>query len=151
MTTTADTTLYAVVANLLLQPLLQYLLHSRCTHAELCCIKCERTLLEALLMAPCSSTRDAAESSSATVSAPPAAQTVLGAMFATVLVLPSASLGSATCRERFCSMKRRVALPLVGRWPSSALTRDVSLQVIAINQDVTPQGMAAVLPTGFGV
>ena len=46
MTTTADTTLYVVVANLLLQPLLQYLLHSRCTHVELCCIKCDRTVLD---------------------------------------------------------------------------------------------------------
>ena len=46
MTTTADTTLYLVVANLLLQPLLQYLLHSRCTHVEMGCIKCDRTVLE---------------------------------------------------------------------------------------------------------
>ena len=46
MPTTADTTLYVVAANLLLQPLLQYLLHSRCTHVELCCIKCDRTVLD---------------------------------------------------------------------------------------------------------
>ena len=45
MTTTEDTTLYVVVANLLLQPLLQYLLHSRCTHVEMCCVKCDRTVL----------------------------------------------------------------------------------------------------------
>ena len=46
MTTTADTTLYVVVANLLLRPLLQYLLHSRCTHVEMCCLKCDRTVLD---------------------------------------------------------------------------------------------------------
>ena len=46
MTSTEDTTLYVVIANLILQPLLQYLLHSRCTHVEFCCIKCDRTLLE---------------------------------------------------------------------------------------------------------
>ena len=46
MTTTADTTLYVVIANLLLQPLLQYLLHSRCARVEMCCIKCDRTVLE---------------------------------------------------------------------------------------------------------
>ena len=46
MTTTEDTTPYVVIANLLLQPLLQYLLHSRCTHVEMGCIKCQRTVLE---------------------------------------------------------------------------------------------------------
>ena len=46
MTSTEDTTLYVVIANLILQPLLQYLLHSLCTHVEFCCIKCDRTLLE---------------------------------------------------------------------------------------------------------
>lgn len=46
MTTTAGTTLYVVIANLLLQPLLQYLLHSRCTRVEMCCLKCDRTVLE---------------------------------------------------------------------------------------------------------
>ena len=46
MTTTTDTTLYVVVANLLLSPLLHYLLHSRCTHVEMCCLKCDRTVLE---------------------------------------------------------------------------------------------------------
>ena len=46
MISTADTTLIEVIANLLLQPLLQYLLHSRCTRVELCCVKCDRTVLE---------------------------------------------------------------------------------------------------------
>jgi hypothetical protein len=46
MTTTEDTTLYVVIANLLLQPLLQYLLHSRCTKVKLCCLECDRTILE---------------------------------------------------------------------------------------------------------
>ncbi|MFT6497849.1 MAG: hypothetical protein ACJATM_001473 [Alphaproteobacteria bacterium] len=46
MTSTEDTTLYVVIANLLLSPLLQYLLHSRCTKVKLCCIECDRTILE---------------------------------------------------------------------------------------------------------
>ena len=46
MPTTADTTLIVVVGNLILQPLLQYLPHSRCTHVEMCCLKCNRTVLD---------------------------------------------------------------------------------------------------------
>ena len=46
MTSTADTTLYIVIANLILQPLLQYLLHSRCTRVEMRCTKCDRTVLD---------------------------------------------------------------------------------------------------------
>ena len=46
MPTTADTTLIVVVGNLILQPLLQYLPHSRCTHVEMCCLKCNRSVLD---------------------------------------------------------------------------------------------------------
>ena len=39
---TEDTTLIMVISNMILTPLLQYLLHSRCSRVELCCIKCNR-------------------------------------------------------------------------------------------------------------
>lgn len=45
MTTTADTTLYVVIANLIVTPFLQYLLHSRCSRVEIGCIKCDREIL----------------------------------------------------------------------------------------------------------
>ena len=45
MTNTADTTLYVVIANLIVTPFLQYLLHSRCSRVEMCCIKCDREVL----------------------------------------------------------------------------------------------------------
>ena len=43
---TQDTTLIVVIANLILQPLLQYLLHSRCTRIKCCGIECDRKILE---------------------------------------------------------------------------------------------------------
>jgi len=43
---TEDTTLIVVIANLILQPLLQYLLHSRCTRIKCCGIECDRKILE---------------------------------------------------------------------------------------------------------
>ena len=44
---TQDTTLIVVIANLIIQPLLQYLLHSRCSHIKMCCIECDREILKA--------------------------------------------------------------------------------------------------------
>tara|TARA_R100001463_G_scaffold121875_1_gene178219 strand:- start:768 stop:944 length:177 start_codon:yes stop_codon:yes gene_type:complete len=43
---TEDTTLIVVIANLILQPLLQYLLHSRCTRIKCCGIECDREILK---------------------------------------------------------------------------------------------------------
>ena len=42
---TEDITLITVVANLILSPIIQYMLHSRCTKIECCCIKCDREIL----------------------------------------------------------------------------------------------------------
>jgi len=42
---TIDVILITSVSNLILQPLLQYMLHSRCSRIELCCIKCDREVL----------------------------------------------------------------------------------------------------------
>jgi len=42
---TEDTTLVVVIANLILQPLLQYLLHSRCSRIKCCGIECDRQIL----------------------------------------------------------------------------------------------------------
>ena len=46
MVNTEDTTLIVVIANLLLSPLLQYLLHSRCSRIKCCGIECEREVLK---------------------------------------------------------------------------------------------------------
>ena len=46
MTNTADTTLYVVIANLIVTPFLQYLLHSRCSTVDICCIHCTRDVLK---------------------------------------------------------------------------------------------------------
>tara|TARA_R100000742_G_C4177350_1_gene13628 strand:- start:233 stop:415 length:183 start_codon:yes stop_codon:yes gene_type:complete len=43
---TQDTTLIVVIANLILQPLLQYLLHSRCSRIKCCGIECDREVLK---------------------------------------------------------------------------------------------------------
>ena len=43
---TDEITLITVVANLILQPLLQYLLHSRCSEVDICCIHCKREVLD---------------------------------------------------------------------------------------------------------
>jgi len=43
---TEDTTLIVVIANLILQPLLQYLLHSRCSRIKCCGIECDREVLK---------------------------------------------------------------------------------------------------------
>jgi len=43
---TTDITLITVIANLILTPLLQYLLHSRCRHIKLGCIECDREVLD---------------------------------------------------------------------------------------------------------
>ena len=42
---TNEITLITVIANLILQPLLQYLLHSRCSQVDICCIHCTRDVL----------------------------------------------------------------------------------------------------------
>lgn len=44
---TEDITLISVLANLIFQPLLQYLIHSRCSHIKIGCIECEREILKA--------------------------------------------------------------------------------------------------------
>ena len=38
--------LITVIASALLNPLLSYLIHSRCNHIECCCIKCDREVLD---------------------------------------------------------------------------------------------------------
>jgi hypothetical protein len=43
---TEDTTLYIVIANMLLTPFLQYLLHSRCSSVDIGCIHCTRDVLK---------------------------------------------------------------------------------------------------------
>ena len=43
---TTEITLITVIANLILQPLLQYLLHSRCSEADICCIHRKRDVLD---------------------------------------------------------------------------------------------------------
>jgi len=43
---TQDITLISVLANLIFQPLLQYLIHSRCSHIKMCCIECDREILK---------------------------------------------------------------------------------------------------------
>jgi len=42
---TQDITLVTVIANLILTPIIQYMLHSRCSHIECCCMKCDREIL----------------------------------------------------------------------------------------------------------
>ena len=44
---TESTTLIVVIANLILQPMLQYLLHSRCSHIKILggCVECDRQIL----------------------------------------------------------------------------------------------------------
>ena len=44
---TIDIILITSVSNLILQPLLQYMLHSRCSRIEIGCIKCDRDVLPA--------------------------------------------------------------------------------------------------------
>lgn len=41
---TENIILITTLCNLVLHPILNYLLHSRCTHIEMCCVKCDRTL-----------------------------------------------------------------------------------------------------------
>ena len=41
-----EITLVTLVANLILQPLLQYLLHSRCSEVDICRIHCKREVLD---------------------------------------------------------------------------------------------------------
>lgn len=43
---TEDITLITVLANLIIQPMLQYLLHSRCSHIKMGCIECDRQILK---------------------------------------------------------------------------------------------------------
>jgi len=43
---TQDTTLIVVIANLIIQPLLQYLLHSRCRRISCFGVECERDVLK---------------------------------------------------------------------------------------------------------
>ena len=43
---TQDTTLVVVIANLIIQPLLQYLLHSRCRRISCFGVECEREVLK---------------------------------------------------------------------------------------------------------
>ena len=42
---TIDVILITSVSNLILQPILQYMLHSRCSRIEMCCVKCDRDVL----------------------------------------------------------------------------------------------------------
>ena len=42
---TIDIILITSISNLILQPILQYMLHSRCSKIEMCCIKCDRDVL----------------------------------------------------------------------------------------------------------
>ena len=44
MINTIDIILITSISNLILQPILQYMLNSRCTHIEVGCIKCDRQL-----------------------------------------------------------------------------------------------------------
>ena len=44
---TVDIILITSISNLILQPILQYMLHSRCSKIEMCCIKCDRDVLPA--------------------------------------------------------------------------------------------------------
>ncbi len=38
--------LFTIIGSTLLNPFLNYLIHSRCTHMECGCIKCDREVLE---------------------------------------------------------------------------------------------------------
>lgn len=38
--------LITVIASALLNPLLSYLIHSRCNHIECCCISCDRDVMD---------------------------------------------------------------------------------------------------------
>lgn len=40
----SDYTLIVVISNMILTPLLQYLLHSRCSEINFCCINCKRNI-----------------------------------------------------------------------------------------------------------
>lgn len=42
---TIDVILITSVSNLILQPILQYLLHSRCSEVDIACIHCKREVL----------------------------------------------------------------------------------------------------------
>jgi hypothetical protein len=41
---TLDIVLITSISNLILQPILQYMLNSRCTHIQMGCIQCDREL-----------------------------------------------------------------------------------------------------------
>lgn len=43
---TENIILITTLCNLVLHPILNYLLHSKCTHIEICCIKCDRKIQE---------------------------------------------------------------------------------------------------------
>ena len=43
---TEDITLLTVIMNLVIQPIFQYLMHSRCTRVKMGCIECDRKILE---------------------------------------------------------------------------------------------------------
>ena len=42
---TLDIVLITSVSNLILQPILQYLLHSRCSEVDIACIHCKRDVI----------------------------------------------------------------------------------------------------------
>lgn len=42
----SDYTLIVVISNMILTPFLQYLLHSRCSEINCCCINCKRDIKE---------------------------------------------------------------------------------------------------------
>lgn len=44
--TTTDIILITVIANLILTPFLQYLISSRCSKIKICCIECDREVLQ---------------------------------------------------------------------------------------------------------
>lgn len=41
-----DYTLLVVIMNTILHPLFAYLLHSRCSHIKMCCIECDRRVID---------------------------------------------------------------------------------------------------------
>jgi len=43
---TDDYTLLVVLLNTIMTPLFSYMLHSRCSRIKLCCIECDRQVLE---------------------------------------------------------------------------------------------------------
>ena len=43
---TVDVVLITTISNLILQPVLQYIIHSRCSKIKMGCLECEREILK---------------------------------------------------------------------------------------------------------